>query len=296
VSGHLRALTHRGHSLQGRIVASVGSALLLILGLFVLVALWALHQATEEAFQSRVTLAALYVTHVDESLDYLVGVLQAETDSLILQTGNLSDSQHARLAGLRHRIGPSASLTLATIDGTVLWHDCAAPCSGDQASAIRLDEIVELTSRHRRVPEQTRGATILARVEVPLVDTADRVAGVLVADVDPRHPALVLLPHRDTDRGVEFALITADGHFIAGAERPHVRFPGGTQRAAQEHARQIAETGGAPRAGYRVHEQAPGLLTSGHVVAYAPLSSLPSWMVTVEQPMDRVPELPSRIQ
>jgi hypothetical protein len=55
--------------LQGRIVASVGSAMLLILGLFTLVALWALHQATEEAFQSRVTLAALYATHIDESLD-----------------------------------------------------------------------------------------------------------------------------------------------------------------------------------------------------------------------------------
>lgn len=296
VLGRLRALTLPRHSLQGRIGASVGSALLLILGLFILITLWALHQGTEEAFQSRVTLASVLAIHVDESLDYLGDVLESETGSLILQTGDLSEDHRARLAGLRRLTGPSVSLSLVTTTGTVLWHECADPCSGGSPTAIRLERVEELAPRRRRVSDQTRGTSIFARVEVPLADDSDRVTGVLVAEIDPRHPSLVLLPQHDAERGVEFALITADGRFIAGSESPNARIPGGAQRAAREHARITAETQDAHRAGYRVHEQAPGLLTSGHVVAYAPLPSHPSWKVTVEQPVDRVLQLPRQIQ
>ena len=133
------------------------------------------------------------------------------------------------------------------------------------------------------------GETIFACLAVPLRDTSGRLVGTLMADVDPRHPALSLVPASEVGNGMRVQLLDRDGRLLAGSQENGLW-------GTPEHYELLAHLMATGAAGYRVHRPVPGTTALSHLVAYAPVSLLPTWGVVVEQPRDVVLALPRRLQ
>jgi len=128
-----------------------------------------------------------------------------------------------------------------------------------------------------------------ARLVVPLAGPDGAPSGALVADLDPTDPGHGLLPRRSIDGGVVAQIMDADGRLLASAGVPG-------SRGAREHATLMADLIRTQTAGYRIHEGGPDAPYARHVVAYAPVATLPSWGVAVEQPIDEVLAMPRQLE
>jgi signal transduction histidine kinase len=269
----------------------------MILALFVVIALWALEQGTEAALQSRATVARIVAAHADDVLNQVVESLRSNIGTISLRPGSpLAAEQRQQLASLRRQVSVSTSLTLLARDGTVLWYDFGDAGSMVDVGSRQVERIESLAPGQPRVSETRLGSATHLRVELPLADESGRITGVLVADVDPAHPSLSLLPGRGLGQESDVELISVDGRFIAGVGPPSGGSPQYAQRSAQEHALLIARSDERPSSGYLEHAPPNGPAASRHVVAYASLALLPRWMVTVEQPLDEVMNLPDRVR
>lgn len=280
-------------SLGRRIVISVAAGLTAILALVGIVALWTIQESTEAAYQERVALAGALAQHVDDVLRYALVTLEREAISLRIEPGRpLSEDQRRQLADLRLRVGSFVILSVTDADGAAVWTE---PSRADVVIGNPVEHpSVQLAWRTAR-PQITEFASpidpqaIFACLAVLLRDTEGRLAGVLMAELDPGHAALNLLPYAETNHGTQVQLTNAAGRLVAGAEGP-----GASTIAA--HQRLLADAIAARVPGYRVHEPPPGASFSTHLVAYVPLSLLPTWGVFVEQPKDVVVAVPERLR
>lgn len=84
-------------------------------------------------------------------------------------------------------------------------------------------------------------------------------------------------------------LLDRDGRLLAGIQENGLW-------GTPEHYELLAHLMATGAAGYRVHRPVPGTTALSHLVAYAPVSLLPTWGVVVEQPRDVVLALPRRLQ
>ncbi|MBI4493839.1 MAG: GAF domain-containing protein [Chloroflexi bacterium] len=283
----------RPFSLSRRIVLSVALGLALTLLLFGLVALWTIHESTEAAYRERVTLAQALGSRVDDVLRYALVTLEGEAASLQLEPGRpLTAGQRQRLGELRLRVGSFSIISITDADGVTVWTD-----PGQAGIAIGKPlghpsvQIVIRTGKPQitEFPSPIDGGKIFACLAVPLRDASGRLAGALMAELDPSDPALNLLPTGEVGNGLYAQLLNTSGQLLAGTADYNPRF-------VAQHRVLLAELIDTQTAGYRIHEPPPGATVSSHVVAYAPVLLLPSWGVTVEQPRDVVLALPRRLQ
>jgi signal transduction histidine kinase len=123
---------------------------------------------------------------------------------------------------------------------------------------------------------------VLACIAVPMHDPSGRLVGVLMAELDSDHPSLGILPSADPSSGIR-------AQFLSGNSSADTVY-------TTEHRTLLADLIQTQSAGYRIHETAPGARIPSHVVAYAPVTELPSWGITVEQPQDLVLAMPRRLE
>ncbi|MBI3998902.1 MAG: GAF domain-containing protein [Armatimonadetes bacterium] len=290
--GHLRGRTGP-LSLSRRIVASVALGLTLILGLFGLVALWTIRDSTEVAYRERVTLAQTLARRVDDVLGYALVMLEREAAILRIEPGRpLADDQRQRLADLRLRVGSFSIVSVTDASGITVWTE---PSQDDVAIGSPLAHpSVQLVLRKgerqiTELPSRIDGKTVFACLAVPLRDSRGRLTGALMAEVDPSHPALTLLPSGEVGEGIQAQLMNTDGRLLAGTTEIS---PG----VVAQHAVLLAELMNTRTSGHRLHEPPPTAPVPPHVVAFAPVSLLPSWGVAVEQPVDAVLAMPRQLQ
>lgn len=278
-------------------MASVAIGLGLILLLFGLVAAGTIQQSTDAAYRERVILAQALASHVDDQIHQALVTLEREAGDFTLAPGRpLTEDQRHRLIDLRSQESNFAILSIVDVEGNTAWADP----SGSEVSvgdpyhdrAIRLvvdtnqPQIVETTS-----PTDVR--EIFACLAVPLHDSSGRVAGVLMAEFDPSHPALELLPASqagsEAGNELEAQLVNATGRILASNEPSSPGY-------VFEHQALLADLMASQTPGARIHELPPDAGAPSHLVAYAPVSLLPTWGIVIEQPRDVVLAAPRELQ
>ncbi len=273
-------------SLSRRIVASVALGLGLILLMFGLVSLWTVGEATQTAYGERVAFAQALATRVDDVLRYSEQALGTEADQLGLEPGQpLDQEQQRQLASFRLRFESFVVVSVSDVDGANTWTEppSAAAEFGSplQQESVRLvastgrAQIAEVTS-----PSDPRRP--LACIAVPVRDSNGQLFAVVMADLDPTHPSLGILPSKDPKNSVSAEFLSGD----AAADSPYTA----------EHRVLLANLIRTRTAGYRIHYPGPGDKFPTHVVAYAPVSELPSWGITVEQPQDVALAMPRQLE
>lgn len=280
-------------SLGHRIVARVAVGLALVLALFGFVALWTIRETSEAAYGERVTLAEMLANRVDDMLRYALVTLEREVTDLTLERGQPpSRDQRQRLTELRDRIESFAVVSIADSEGIVVWTD-PSPAPDFAVGTLLLSRsglvLSNGTTEIAQCVPRVEGDSPFACLAVPLRDASGRLSGALVVEVDPGHSSLSLVPTGQVGQGIIAQLLNSDGRFLAGTADY-------SPRLATIHRMLLGDLVDAASAGYRIHEPGPGAPVPNHVVAYAPVSLLPSWGIVLEQPQDIVLDLPSRLQ
>ncbi|MBI2907596.1 MAG: GAF domain-containing protein [Chloroflexi bacterium] len=259
-------------SLSRRIIASVAIGLSLILVLFGFVALWRINESTEGAYRGRVALAQALVSRLDDVLRYYLATLEREA-------ADLGGSPRYPLADLSLRLGSFATVTATDAQGNTLWTDPPALPTESEVRHHSSVGLVLLTGLPQVAEFVEPGASgkVYACLAAPVRDRNGQVTGALMAQLDPGHPALNLLPSSTMGSGFASQLINREGQLLGGSQG---------SRTVMEHPALLADLISAGQAGYRTHEQSSSSEDGGHVVAYAPSRLLPSWGITVEQSSD----------
>lgn len=279
-------------SLGHRIVASVALGLCLILALYGLLALWTIRESTDAVYGERVALAEALAQHVDDVLGYTQATLEREAAGLRIEPGRpLTEEERLRLADLRLQLGNFAIPSIADAEGVAVWTD---PRRTDVVVGEHLDHSSvryvlgtgepQIGELRQSAYGEGSGVKTFACLAVPLRDSQGKLSGVLVAIIDPADAALNLLPSGELSDGMSAQLTDSAGMRLAGTS------PEDTVVEA-EHYRILADLIAARKPGYRIHQSSlPGM--DSHLVAYAPVSRLPTWGVVVEQPRDMVLSVP----
>jgi signal transduction histidine kinase len=276
------------YSLTRRIIVSVALCLAVILTLYLLVALWTIEESTEVAFRERTTLAKVLAERVDDALIQALRTVQAEAATLSVGPDHpLTDPQRHRLSSLGPPGGTFSRIAVVDVDGAVIWSEPALE-AGSASVTDLLGPQATLPMDRPAITRLTLGRMTRARLVVPLAGPDGAPSGALVADLDPTDPSLGLLPRRSIDGGVVAQLMDAEGRLLAGAGVPG-------PRGGREHVTLMADLIQTQTPGHRIHESVPDAPFARHVVAYAPVTALPSWGVAVEQPIDQVLAMPKQL-
>ncbi len=280
-------------SLSRRIVGAVAVGLAAILVLFAFVALWTIREATESAYHDRVVIAQTLASRVDDVLRYAVKALEQDAFGFEIGSGSrIPDAQIRRLIDLRTQVGIFASISVVDETGRLLWTTSQEPAEDISSLSDCPPPQAVLRGNGPRVTEfRSTGSPgkIVACISVPVQDAKGNSAGALIAEMDPGNPALGLLPIGEMGSEMYAQLMSADGVILAGTKSF-------SPNTATEHSALLADLIANHVAGYRVHDDVSEVPYSRHVVAYAPLSMLPSWGVTVEEPSDAVLALPHMME
>lgn len=280
-------------TLSRRIVASVALGLALVLLLFSLVALWTIQESTRAAYADRVELARFMARHVDHLLLSTLDLLEREAIGLgpaLRAEGSMRVSQQDRLADLRLSVGGFAILSVTDATGTTVWTE---PSQWGVVLGSPLQhpgvQLVLATGRPQITEffSPTEGGRLLPCLAVPLWDEEGQVAGSLMAELDLDREGLGLLPHGMDTAGMRMRLLHQSGQEVGhdGSRGPDF--------SHEPLLRDLIQSG---ESGYRLHRPNGAGSFPVHLVAYAPLETLPSMGVLVEQPRDVVVAVPNRLR
>ncbi|TAK20678.1 MAG: HAMP domain-containing protein [Chloroflexota bacterium] len=257
--------------------------------LFGLVALWTIGESVDAAYGERVTLARALATRVDDVVRHGQAALEREAAELGGEAANApTEAQQQHLVDLQSQFGGFGTVWLLDAAGTTVWTTAASESA--DVNADRAGVALALrTGRTAIVEFAGANDKTYASVAVPVRGRDGRAIGALMADLNPDHPALHLLPSGDIENGTYAQLMSTSGRLVAGTRDL-------SPRVIAEHRTLLAGLMDTQKAGYRIHEPPPSSAFPSHVVAYAPLSILPNWGVVVEQPVDAVLAMPRRLQ
>jgi signal transduction histidine kinase len=280
-------------SLTRRIVVSVALGLGLILLLFGVVAAWTIQESIEAAYRERVALAQAVAWHVDAVIRYAQATLQREADHLALTPDRpLTDDQRLQLAQLRRQVSTFASLAVSDVEGTIRWTDARPVGPADDAPPTHPCRGLALRASEAQMTGFSSpliGETERACLAVPVRGPTGRLAGVLMAELDPVSGVLPLLPSGELGAGMQVELVDSHARpLVSNRGRPPAR-------SGAAHQPLLAAFIAARTVGYSVHASREWGETDSHLVAYAPLSTHASWGVVVEQPADLVMAVPRRL-
>ncbi|MCL5026406.1 MAG: GAF domain-containing protein [Chloroflexi bacterium] len=257
----------------------------LILLLFGFVVAWTVQESIEAAYRERAALAQVVAGRVDDEIRYALVTLEREAADLAIQPGHpLTGDQRRHLVDLRPQVGTLSVVSVVDIEGNNVWIDAGRheDIVGNPYyhSSVRLvlqtgePQVAELSSA-------SNAGKVVACLAVPLHDEAGNLAGALMAELDPSHSTLGLLPTEDVGNGVQVQMVSAGGQLLAGSEGPN-------PESLSEHEALLSDLIAARTPGYRIHQPSSGGGGSSHLVTYAPVPLLPSWGIIIEQPRDVV--------
>ncbi|MCL5962592.1 MAG: histidine kinase [Chloroflexi bacterium] len=249
------------------------------------VALWALDQSTDATLGQRKLLAQIEASHVDDFVDQSNQLLQktAAIPELNPQTADLTLAREI-LRQTQSQMGAFSSITLLDSAGKVLWAEpnqrgIVGSNLMSHPAALRVFEsrepaIFELPVAPNEVPRICLAA--------PIFKNDGALAGMLMVELDPRDETARLVPGLKEGDPMQTELVNGDGIVVAssyGQDGVHL----------SDHIQVLPAL---RREGVMIHEP---LNERRHIVAYAPLTTLPTWGVIVEQP-ENILALSSRLR
>lgn len=277
--GERRVRTLTSASLARRIVISVMLGMSLILTIFGLVSSWTVDQMVQSAYRERLLLAKTVAGHVDDILLYSQGELTRTAESITIDsTGQIDEDQREFLRRASHDIGTFATIALVSDNRGVLWIDPpGAQLRGGLLNHPILTGALETgLIQIGDLPGIQGDNGPLACLSVPVFDGTGRVSAVLLAEVNPRDRTLSLIPVSQIEEAASITLMEADGAIVAGTPLD----PGDVVA----HRLLLTDLIASASPGVVIHATRDS--TPSHLVAYAPVPSLPVWGVVVEQARD----------
>ncbi len=280
----------RSFPLSRRIVLTAGLGLGAILAMSGMFVVWALQQTTQAAYAERVQLAEHLASRVDDVLRFTSTSLDQDLTSFQIEAGQpLDEQQQQQLSELQPAAGKFASLTVGDVHGNLLWID---PTRGDILHGQPLDYTAVQQALQTNT-EQTLAcaphqdpAMSKACFAVPLHDTRNNLSGVLLAVFDPSDtvPSFMLASEVSSNMAIQI--------IQTGATDPTAT-PDLNEKMAADHESLLASLIAARTSGYRIHHPPKGPV---HMVAYSPISVIPTWGVTLEESHDSVVALPGKLE
>lgn len=261
--------------MQYRITVSVALGLAVILGVFAYLAISAVDDSRDAAKKERLVWARVMAVHVDDVLERTLGRTKVVAEHLSQEWERSSFDPGESISGFVGFL-PASSLALFQTDGTLMWTDM--PATEGDVTALFNEPMVSTALRQgggalgpcREYPRAT------ACIAVPVRNSDGRPYGVLVRQLDLNDPDLNLLPSPQLGREAHAELLTQSGLVLA-ADAPELA-------GTSVHASGLADFLTQGVAGVRIHK--PTDDGGSHIVAYAPLSTMPGWGVAVEQEAD----------
>ncbi len=277
-------------SLSRRIVLTAGIGLGAILALSGLFVTWAVQQTTTAAYEERVQLAQHLAARVDDVLTFTSSSLQQDLTDFQVEPGEpLSSEQEQQLTNLEPATGKFTSVSVGDAAGNLLWVD---PTRSDiqQMQPSNFPAVQQAlktnTAQTAACVPHPDPSLSQACFAVPLHDSNSQVSGVLLAVFDPSDTVPNFMLSSEINQNMAIQIIQT------GSNSP----PTTTDMAglmASEHEKLLAPLIADRTSGYRIHHPPVGPV---HMVAYAPISVIPSWGVTLEEPHDSVVALPGKLE
>ncbi len=268
-------------SLKRRITLSVAVGLASILGVFGYVTMWAVQQSTDQIYREREALARTTARYVDGAMARIQLELE-EVATLLTKSAGAEERQRVLSA---HQIGAYTRLALLDASGTVLWQEPSSP----SPAGISSWPCVASAQRAEKPAVATLLAGALGRptgcVAVPLPGGA----GELVAEMDPLTQDVRLIPPSGGDDSLVIEIVDDNGTVLASSAANSNKF-------IADHMFILAPLVAARQSGVRVHQMPESSPRPSHLVAYAPLLSVPQWGIMVEQDQDVALALPRELE
>lgn len=280
----------RSFPLSRRIVLTAGMGLGSILALSGLFVVWAVQQTTQAAYAERVQLAQHLASRVDDVLRFTSSSLTQDLSDFELDPNQPLDAQQQqKLSGLQPAAGKFASLTVGDANGNLLWVD---PTRGDILrgqpldyfaiqQALKTDTAQTLACAPDQDPSQSKVC-----FTVPLHDAGRHLSGVLLAIFDTSDTVPNFMLASEVNSNMAIQVIQTDASNSSSS-------PDLDERMAADHKMILASLIATRTSGYRIHHPPKGPV---HMVAYAPVSVVPSWGITLEEPHDSVVALPGKLE
>ncbi len=260
--------------MQYRITASVAMGLAVILGVFAYLAISAVDDSRDAAEKERLFWARAMAAHADDVLQRTLGMTELVAAHLAQEWERPGFDPDESISGFAPFL-PGSSLALFQSDGTLIWAD--APLTQADAAYLFSEPVVSTALRQGAGtigPCRERGMPT-ACVAVLVRDRRGYPSAVLVRQLHLGDPELNLLPSRQLGKEAHAELLTEDGLVLA-ADLPELT-------GTSVHASALAGFFKEGTAGVRVHKPERG---EGHIVAYAPIGTVPGWGIAVEQETD----------
>lgn len=283
----------RSFPLSRRIVLTAGLGLGAILALSGVFVVWAVQQTTQAAYAERVQLAQHLAGRVDDVLRFTSTSLQQDLTNFHVEAGQPLDSdQQQQLSNLEPAAGKFTSVTVGDVNGNLLWVDST---KGDVLRGEPLDYIAVQRALETGSPQilacspRVDPAVSKACFAVPLHDASNNVGGVLLAVFDPSDTVPNFMLSSEVNKNVAIQIIQTDAtSSLAATGEPDI-----AELMATEHENVLSSLIATHTSGYRIHHPPHGPV---HMVAYAPVSVIPTWGVTLEEPHDSVIALPGKLE
>lgn len=280
----------RSFPLSRRIVLTAGLGLGVILAMSGVFVIWTIQQTTAAAYAERVQLAQHLATRVDDVLRFTSASLDSELSNFQIEAGQpLTQEQQQRVMGLQPATGNFVSVTIGNLNGDLLWVD---PTRTDILHGQPLDYVSVQQALETGKPQivactpHEDPAVSRACFAVPLHDQHGQLAGVLLAEFDPSATVPNFLLSSEINNNMAIDIIQTDSQDPANT-------PTTNQLRAADHERLLARLIATRTSGYRIHHPTQG---KTHMVAYAPVSVIPTWGITLEEPHDSVVALPGKLE
>lgn len=276
--------------LAGRIILGVALGLAAILFLFGFLAVTAVQQSKEQVLQQRLALSETIASHIDYTLGR---VLRQMEDSVSRTPINRADSsiedERQLLSDTYHKLGAFSTVELVDGDGTVAWTEptmteaFGANIAGQShinrlltTGVPSIDLVVAVTASEEPV----------VALSVPLWSKGVVVGG-MIGKLSLSRVGLDTLPAPNLGPTGRAELISKTGLVIVSSD--------GSPSGFVDHVVVLQDLLDRRQAGITLHKMPAGSVRPDHIVAYAPLTTLP-WGIVIEQDQDVALALPQELQ
>ncbi|MBI2913789.1 MAG: HAMP domain-containing protein [Chloroflexi bacterium] len=261
--------------MQYRITISVALGLAVILGVFAYLAISAVDDSRDAAKKERLVWARAMAIHVDDVMQRTLARTKVVAEHVAGEWQEPGFDPGESISGFVGFL-PASSLALFQTDGSLVWTDVLS-AEGDMT--VLFSEPVVSTALGQGAgavgPCREQSAPT-ACIAAPVGGSGSEPYGVLVRRLDLGDPDLNLLPSPQLGQEAHAELLTREGLVLA-ADAPELT-------GTSTHASGLADFLAEGVAGVRVHK--PSEDGESHIVAYAPLSTMPGWGIAVEQETD----------
>lgn len=278
--------------LQRRVMAYAFLGMTTLAAIYAFVALDAVDKSTDAILRERLNLASTVAQAIDQTIiasNSLVMLTASDLASARSEPGELTDheiamleSLRASLAGVNAGISPEIVI-LFDADGRVVWE---SRLSSNEGSTVTASELFEEAISPSVLASEQGNSTLAVGSNV----SGNSELAYLSAVILPSHGLLSVSDRADTAFGeYRMELLDSSGRIIANSsgERPN---------DGSRHMDVIGDLVSDRAEGVGEHSAANGDGTDvDHIVAYAPLSSVP-WGVVLEQREDAALALPNSLR